>query len=73
VHVRHTVVDAVAAPSQAASRPSWSPDGTHIVFSLAFPSRSSDIYTAEVDGTDLVQITNSPDVDDEFARWSALP
>jgi Tol biopolymer transport system component len=40
--------------------PSWSPDGTRIVFAMYLPGRNSDIYTATRDGTDLVQVTDTP-------------
>ena len=52
-----------------ASRPGWSPDGSHIVFSLRVPdARGTDIYTMRRDGTDVVKVTNSPE-DEEFADW----
>ena len=43
--------------------PSWSPDGTKIAL-----SNDGDIYTINADGTDLMNITNSPDHEDS-ADW----
>ena len=51
----------------------WSPDGSRIVFSLGISNRGWDLYTARADGSDLVQITDSPDVKEEFADWSSTP
>ena len=51
----------------------WSPDGSRIVFSM-YPRKGGrdDIYTAKADGTDLVQVTNTPDFE-EFVDWGAHP
>lgn len=51
----------------------WSPDGTRIVFSL-FLERSGqvDLFTVGADGTDLVQLTDSPEPD-EAADWGPAP
>jgi Tol biopolymer transport system component len=56
-----------------ASAPGWSPDGTRIVFSL-FLDRigQEDIYTAGSDGTDLVNVTDTPDFED-LADWGPHP
>ena len=43
--------------------PSWSPDSTKIAL-----SNDGDIYTINADGTDLMNITNSPDHEDS-ADW----
>jgi Tol biopolymer transport system component len=56
-----------------AYQPGWSPDGARIVFSL-FLERSGqvDLFTVAADGTDLVQLTDSPEPD-EFADWGPTP
>lgn len=56
-----------------AYQPGWSPDGTRIVFSL-FRDESGqvDLYTVAADGTDLAQLTDSPEPD-EFADWGPAP
>ena len=42
--------------------PVWSPDGSRIAFSMTTPGvYASDIYTSLPDGTDLQQVTNTPD------------
>jgi TolB protein len=52
-----------------AFQPSWSPNGKRIVFALYLASANQeDIFTARADGTDLRQVTNTPD-DEEFADW----
>jgi len=50
-------------------QPSWSPNGKRIVFALYLASAGQvDIFTARADGTDLRQVTNTPD-GEEFADW----
>jgi Tol biopolymer transport system component len=43
-----------------AFEPDWSPDGTRIVFCM-FVNGQEDIYTARADGSDVVQVTDTPD------------
>lgn len=43
-----------------AFEPNWSPDGKRIIFGL-FGSNQEDLYTANPDGTDVEQITATPD------------
>jgi Tol biopolymer transport system component len=51
----------------------WSPDGTRIGFTLCVQKRQQcDIYTMQRDGTDVVQVTNTPDFK-EFADWGPSP
>jgi Tol biopolymer transport system component len=53
--------------------PGWSPDGTSIVFSLFLDTTEQvDIYTAGSDGTDLVNVTDTPDFED-LADWGSHP
>lgn len=56
-----------------ASNPTWSPDGTTLVFTVAtvdgLTSRST-LYTIHTDGTGLTQIT-SGDVSDQHPTWSS--
>jgi Tol biopolymer transport system component/putative hemolysin len=53
--------DSIAGP--------WSPDGTRIVYT-AFGLTTSDIWVMNADGSDPVNLTNSPDVDEGFPAWS---
>jgi Tol biopolymer transport system component len=43
-----------------AFEPSWSPDGTQILFGM-FINGQEDLYTANADGSNLKQITDTPD------------
>jgi Tol biopolymer transport system component len=60
-----------AGGSQAsASRPSFSPDGGSVIFSMDVGDGQTDIYTARIDGSDLRQITATPQ-GEEFADWGS--
>ena len=51
--------------------PDWAPDGAHIVFFAAdWPSVRQDIYTVHADGSNLLNLTNTPGVVDEDPKWS---
>ena len=53
--------------------PGWSPDGTRIVFAMYLESTNHvDIFTAAADGSDLVQLTDSPE-EDGFPDWGPAP
>jgi Tol biopolymer transport system component len=54
-----------------AFNPGWSPDGTRIAFTLCLPA-ACDIYTAHPDGSDLQQVTHTPDFE-EFLDWGTHP
>ncbi|HET9083453.1 MAG TPA: hypothetical protein VFN41_03540 [Candidatus Limnocylindrales bacterium] len=60
-----------------AGGPSFSPDGTRFVFNMTLPEsdkgENADIYTMKVDGTDLVQITNTPSENEYFVDWGIDP
>jgi len=45
--------------------PTWSPDGTRIAF-----SRDYDIWVMDADGTDQVNLTDSPELDEYEPDWS---
>jgi Tol biopolymer transport system component len=64
----HGSGSAIPLPLTSAGRGSFSPDGTRIIFS-GISDTKEDIYTAKVDGSDLVQITNTPARDEEFGDW----
>jgi Tol biopolymer transport system component len=62
------------APNDLALGGAWSPDGQRIVFTLHPRSAAhSDIYIMLSDGTDLHQVTNTPNQDEEFADWAPVP
>jgi Tol biopolymer transport system component len=58
--------------------PDWSPDGTKITFTRAtycsaLTINPSDVYTMDADGSDVAQITKTPDVDEQDPDWQPLP
>lgn len=54
--------------------PSFSPDGKYIVYHIAtddgYTITSSDLYIIGIDGKNKVQLTNTPDVIEEYPDWS---
>lgn len=54
-----------------AFEPDWSPNGTRIVFCM-FINGQEDIYTASADGSNLVQVTNTPDFENG-PNWGTHP
>jgi len=52
--------------------PSLSPDGHFVVFSWSGPppSTKGDIWIKSVDGEAMRRLTNTPDVDEHWPRWS---
>lgn len=53
-----------------AVRPGWSPDGAQIIFPMfVSTTHQVDLYVARRDGTDLVQITDTAEVEN-FADWT---
>ncbi|HKY97952.1 MAG TPA: hypothetical protein VJL35_08870 [Gemmatimonadaceae bacterium] len=55
----------------SAAGPWWSQDGKRVAFAFA-PNVNSfaDIYVANLDGSALVNVTNTPEVSEEYASWS---
>jgi Tol biopolymer transport system component len=57
--------------------PSWSPDGTKIIFNLftaTSPGTEQEgIYTANADGTNVQQITSNPEFRDNYPDWGPHP
>lgn len=51
--------------------PSWSPDGRKIVFTSSGPHPvRGDIYVIDADGSNAINLTNTPDIDDYLPIWS---
>jgi serine/threonine protein kinase len=51
--------------------PSWSPDGTQIAFYGADADQSNfDIFVVSANGTNLRNLTASPDIDERYPTWS---
>jgi TolB protein len=56
-----------------AFEPDWSPDGTRIAFSMyVVRLGQDDIYTVDPDGTDLDQVTDTPDHEGQV-DWGTAP
>jgi len=51
-----------------ASGPTWSSDGSHIMFSMTLEGEQFDVYTVAADGTELTRITDS-DLLEEAVVW----
>jgi Tol biopolymer transport system component len=52
------------------NNPSWSPDGRRLVFSrFTAATDRRDLYTVDVRGKDLQQVTDTPDVDEFGSDW----
>lgn len=65
-----TIVRLVVADENAATI-TWSPDGRRLAFASGVdPSGRGDIYAVNVDGTNLVRLTNTPSLPDSSPTWS---
>jgi Tol biopolymer transport system component len=53
--------------------PSWSPDGTKILFGRQRGSEQSDAYIVNSDGSGLFQLTHTPDISEGGGAWGTHP
>jgi Tol biopolymer transport system component len=53
--------------------PSWSPDGQKIVFVRLPAGGQRDLYTVNADGSDLFQVTNTPEIEEGGGDWGTHP
>jgi Tol biopolymer transport system component len=56
------------------AEPQWSPDGSRIVFEreeidAAYTTAMTNLWMVDPDGQNLVQITHTPSIQDQHARW----
>ena len=57
-----------------ATTPSFSPDGTRLAFIMATgESNNADVYTMMLDGSDVVQVTDTPNDNEYFVDWGVDP
>jgi Tol biopolymer transport system component len=54
-----------------AFQPTWSPRGDEILFALirTFQGSGEDLYSLNADGTELTQVTKTPDSDEDSPDW----
>lgn len=59
----------------SAFQPTWSPGGDRIMFALvpSFKTGGEDLYTVHADGSDLTQVTNTPDDFEDSPDWGPDP
>lgn len=70
--VRIQVPDGVTSePAYFARQPSWSPDGSSLVFTMwpGWGSGDNELFTMRADGSDLHQVTSGGDGEHEWADW----
>lgn len=53
--------------------PVWSPDGQKIAFGRNQDDGQRDLYTVNADGSDLFQVTNTPDISEFNGDWGIHP
>ena len=64
----------VPADVEWVTAPSFAPDGQRIVFSMKLKTaKNADIYSMNVNGTDLVNLTNTPNTNEYFTDWGIDP
>lgn len=68
VNVDGTGYAQLTSLAAGAGLPTWSPDGTRIAF-----ISSGDIFVMNADGTQPTNITQTPDIAENFPDWGALP
>jgi Tol biopolymer transport system component len=71
-NVESTRLLTVTSMPGAEEDPSLSPDGNFVVFSWGGPNQSlnHDLWVKAVDGDEMRQVTNTPDENERFPRWS---
>ncbi|MGE5250052.1 MAG: NBR1-Ig-like domain-containing protein [Bacteroidota bacterium] len=62
----------ITAIPEHATDPDWSPDGSRIIFASYTDSSRQirDLFVVNVDGTGLVQLTNTPTTNESAPAWS---
>jgi hypothetical protein len=66
-----TITQVTSLGAVDTSRPSWSPDGTQIVFSSSYQSDNPELWIINADGSDLRRLTENAVADREPA-WSPV-
>jgi Tol biopolymer transport system component len=52
------------------SGPTWLPNGTRLAFGSGGGANPSDIYTMDADGSNQTNITNTPDIEEQYPDFS---
>ena len=67
-----TNLDSMRPPTEhiaSATQPDWSPDGKQIMFSAYFIWQKWDFYSVKPDGSSLVNLSNTPDIQERRPNW----
>lgn len=55
---------------ELASELAWSPDGSKIALCTSVYNPPADLYVMKADGTDLISLTDTPEIDERNPSWS---
>jgi len=69
LNVENTESQRLTSDTAPEYSPAWSPDGRHIAFT-AYRNGNKDLYVISLDDGGSVNMTNTPDENEDYAAWS---